>query len=58
MRRDLTIQKLRESVVLAEVKVDDKEIDAWLAARTPPGSRRFRERCGRCGSRPTPKRRG
>jgi parvulin-like peptidyl-prolyl isomerase len=37
VRRDLTIQKLRESVVLAEVKVDDKEIDAWLAARTPPG---------------------
>jgi SurA-like protein len=37
VRRDLMIQKLRESVVLAEVKVDDKEIDAWLAARTPPG---------------------
>jgi hypothetical protein len=37
VRRDLTIQKLREAVVLAEVKVDDKEIDAWLAARTPPG---------------------
>jgi hypothetical protein len=36
-RRDLTIQKLRESVVLANVRVDDKEIDAWLAARTPPG---------------------
>ena len=36
-RRDLTIQKLRESVVLAGVHVDDKEIDAWLAARTPPG---------------------
>jgi len=37
VRRDLTIQKLREAVVLAEVKVDDREIDAWLAARTPPG---------------------
>ena len=36
-RRDLTIQKLRESVVLEGVHVDDKEIDAWLAARTPPG---------------------
>ena len=36
-RRDLTIQKLRESVVLANVRVDEKEIDAWLAARTPPG---------------------
>ncbi len=36
-RRDLTIQKLREAVVLADVHVDDKEIDAWLAARTPPG---------------------
>jgi len=36
-RRDLAIQKLRESVVLANVRVNDKEIDAWLAARTPPG---------------------
>lgn len=36
-RRDLTIQKLREAVVLADVHVDDKEIDDWLAARTPPG---------------------
>ncbi len=36
-RRDLTIQKLRESVVLEGVSVDDKEIDTWLAARTPPG---------------------
>jgi hypothetical protein len=36
-RRDLTIQKLRESVVLQGVRVDDKEIDAWLAARMPPG---------------------
>jgi len=36
-RRDLTIQKLRESVVLAGVHVDEVEIDAWLAARTPPG---------------------
>ena len=35
-RRDLTIQKLREAVVLADVHVDDKEIDAWLAAQTPP----------------------
>jgi len=36
-RRDLTIQKLRESVVLAEARVDDNEIDAWLAAQTPQG---------------------
>lgn len=36
-RRDLTIQKLRESVVIATVRVDDKEIDAWLAAQTPAG---------------------
>ena len=36
-RRDLTIQKLRESVVLEKVRVDDKEIDAWLAAQTPTG---------------------
>jgi parvulin-like peptidyl-prolyl isomerase len=36
-RRDLTIQKLRESVVLATVRVDDKEIDAWLAAQAPTG---------------------
>ena len=35
-RRDLTIQKLREEVVLAGVRVDDEEIEAWLAARTPP----------------------
>jgi hypothetical protein len=34
-RRDLTIQKLRESVVLAKVHVDDREIDAWLAAQAP-----------------------
>jgi len=37
-RRDLTIQKLRESVVLAQAHVDDKEIDAWLAAQAPPGA--------------------
>lgn len=36
-RRDLTIQKLREAVVLEKVRVEDKEIDAWLAAQTPPG---------------------
>ena len=36
-RRDLTIQKLRESVVVERVHVDEKEIDAWLSARTPPG---------------------
>ena len=36
-RRDLTIQKLRESVVLAGVHVDDKEIDAWLASQAPSG---------------------
>jgi hypothetical protein len=36
-RRDLTIQKLRESVVLAEVHVDEKEVDARLAAQAPPG---------------------
>ncbi len=35
-RRDLTIQKLRESVVLAKVRVDDTEIDARLAAQVPP----------------------
>jgi hypothetical protein len=37
VRRDLTIQKLRETVVLEEVHVDDQEIDAWLATQTPPG---------------------
>ena len=37
-RRDLTIQKLREAVVLAEVRVDDQEIDAWLAAHASPGA--------------------
>jgi len=37
VRRDLTIQTLRESVVLAKVKVGDEEIDAWLAAQMPPG---------------------
>jgi len=31
-RRDLAIQTLRESVVRAELKVDEKEIDAWLRA--------------------------
>ena len=36
-RRDLTIQKLREAVVLAAVHVTDPEIDAWLAAQTPTG---------------------
>jgi hypothetical protein len=36
-RRDLTIQKLRESVVLAEDHVDEKEIDAWLAAQAAAG---------------------
>ena len=36
-RRDLTIQKLRESVVLKDVRVTDQEIDAWLAARAPEG---------------------
>jgi parvulin-like peptidyl-prolyl isomerase len=36
-RRDLTIQKLRAAVVLEAVKVDDKEIDHWLAAHEPPG---------------------
>ncbi len=36
-RRDLTIQKLREAVVLADVRVDDAEIDAWLAMRAPQG---------------------
>jgi peptidyl-prolyl cis-trans isomerase SurA len=30
--RDLTIQKLREKEVLSRVAVDDKEIDAWIAA--------------------------
>lgn len=36
-RRDLTIQKLRESVVLAEANIVDYEIDAWLATQAPPG---------------------
>jgi parvulin-like peptidyl-prolyl isomerase len=36
-RRDLTIQKLREAVVLESVHVDEAEIAAWLAARMPPG---------------------
>jgi parvulin-like peptidyl-prolyl isomerase len=31
-RRDLAIQTLRESVVRAELKVDEKEVDAWLQA--------------------------
>jgi hypothetical protein len=31
-RRDVAIQTLRESVVLAELKVDEKEVDAWLRA--------------------------
>jgi hypothetical protein len=35
-RRDLMIQKLRESVVLMGVHVDDKDVDAWLAAHAPP----------------------
>lgn len=35
-RRDLTIQKLRESVVLAEIKVTDAQVDAWLAAHPAP----------------------
>lgn len=36
-RRDLTIQKLRESVVRADVKVDDRDVEAWLAAHAPDG---------------------
>jgi len=36
-RRDLTIQKLRESVVLAASGVEDHEIAAWLAAHPPQG---------------------
>jgi len=36
-RRDLTIQKLRESVVLAEARVNEGEIDTWLAAQAPQG---------------------
>ena len=31
-RRDVTIQTLRESVVRAELKVDEKDVDAWLRA--------------------------
>jgi parvulin-like peptidyl-prolyl isomerase len=31
-RRDLLIQKLRESVVRAEVRVDDAQVEAWLQA--------------------------
>jgi parvulin-like peptidyl-prolyl isomerase len=34
-RRDLMIQKLREAAVLDGVHVDEKEIDAWLAAQKP-----------------------
>jgi parvulin-like peptidyl-prolyl isomerase len=36
-RRDLTIQKLRESVVLERVHVSANEIDAWLASKAPAG---------------------
>ena len=36
-RRDLVIQKLRESVVVKDVHVNDHEIDTWLAARAPSG---------------------
>jgi len=36
-RRDLAIQKLREQAVLQDVRVTDREIDAWLSARTPSG---------------------
>jgi len=36
-RRDLTIQKLRESVVLKDVHVTDQDIDAWLATSAPSG---------------------
>jgi hypothetical protein len=36
-RRDLTIQKLRESVVLAASNVEDREIEVWLTAHEPPG---------------------
>jgi hypothetical protein len=31
-RRDLVIQKLRESVVRSEVRVDEAQIDAWMGA--------------------------
>jgi hypothetical protein len=31
-RRDLAIQTLRESVVRAELKIDEKDVDAWLQA--------------------------
>jgi len=37
-RRDLTIQKLRESVVRTEVHVSDAEIDSWLAAHAAPAA--------------------
>lgn len=36
-RRDLMIQKLRESVALAAAHVDDTEIDTWIAAQAPLG---------------------
>ena len=36
-RRDLTIQKLREAVVLEKVHVREAEIDAWLAQQTSAG---------------------
>lgn len=35
--RDLTIQKLREAVVLAEVRVGEKDVDAWLGSQAPSG---------------------
>jgi len=34
--RDLTIQKLRESVVRAQLRVDDERIRRWLASHPPP----------------------
>lgn len=34
-RRDLVIQKFRESAVRSEVRVNDAQIDAWIAAHPP-----------------------
>jgi hypothetical protein len=36
-RRDLVIQKLRESTVRSEVRVDGSRVDAWLAAHPSHG---------------------
>jgi parvulin-like peptidyl-prolyl isomerase len=35
-RRDLTIQKLRESTVRAQLRIDDERVRRWLASHPPP----------------------